>query len=73
MNADQPPFVCSVQSVTDHVGRRTLKFTRLTRNTAVATIPAKRRKAPVRLKLSVAPEAAFSFEPAIQIRAHAKS
>ena len=72
MKADQLPPVCSVQSVTDHVGRRTLKFTRIARDNAVAPMPVKLRKSPFRLKLVMSSEAAFSFEPAIQIRSKAK-
>jgi len=63
---------CTVQSVTDQTGRRTIKFTRNAPDAGPAQIPAKRRKMPFRVKLSVVPEATFSFEPAIQIRSHAK-
>jgi len=72
MKTAQLPPDCTVQSVTDRTGRRTIKFIRNAPETGPAHIPAKRRKVPVRLKLSVMPEATFSFEPAIQIRSHAK-
>jgi len=72
MKTVQLPPDCTVQSVTDQTGRRTIKFIRNAPDTGSAQIPVKRRKLPVRLKLSVMPEATFSFEPAIQIRSHAK-
>jgi len=72
MKTVQLPPDCTVQSVTDQTGRRTIKFTRNAPDAGPAQVPAKRRKVPFRLKLSVVPEATFSFEPAIQIRSHAK-
>jgi hypothetical protein len=72
MKTVQLPPDCTVQSVTDQTGRRTIKFTRNAPDAGPAQVPAKRRKVPFRLKLSVVPEATFSFEPAVQIRSHAK-
>ena len=73
MKPDQYPSVCTVQSFTDQAGRRTLKFTRIASGTDLAPIPVKLGKSPFRLKLLMSSEAAFSFEPALRIRSHAKS
>jgi hypothetical protein len=70
MKPDQYSPVCKVQSFPDHAGRRTLKFTRVASGTDLARTPVKLRKSPFRLKLLMSSEAAFSFEPAIQIRTH---
>jgi hypothetical protein len=61
--------LCTVQSVTDHAGRRTVTFTHLTPRPSLARTPVKRRPAPFRLKILTMPEATFSFEPAVQLRA----
>ena len=72
MKTTQFPPDCIVQSVTDHTGRRTLKFISNAPDTSRTQTLVKRRKSPVRLKLLMVPEASFSFEPVIQVRSHAK-
>jgi hypothetical protein len=72
MKTVQPPLDCTVQSVTDPTGRRTLKFRRNAPDTGLAQVPVKRRKSPFRLKLLMVPESEFSFEPLIQVRSRAK-
>lgn len=73
MNTIHSPLSCTVQSITDAVGRRTLKFI----STSSDQEPEHRLVAacqpPFRLKLLMAQETQFSFEPVIQVRSHAKS
>ena len=73
MKTDPLPLVCTVQSITDHTGRRILKLTRNAPDSAVAPVSFKRRKSSFRLKMRVVSEAAFSFEPVIKVRAQSKS
>ena len=72
MKTVQPPLECTVQSVTDQTGRRTLKFTRNAPDADLVPIPVKRRKSPFRLKLLTVPEEVFRFEPLIRVRSHTK-
>ncbi|MEI6193878.1 MAG: hypothetical protein WCS42_06060 [Verrucomicrobiota bacterium] len=71
MKTDSLSLVCTVQSITDHVGRRTLKFSRCGPDTDLAPIPANFSRSPFRLKMQVEPETAF--QPVIQVRSHANS
>ena len=71
MKIDSLSLVCTVQSITDHVGRRTLKFSRLGLDTDLARIPTNFSRSPFRLKMQVEPETAF--QPVIQVRSHANS
>ena len=73
MKPVQLPLDCTVQSITDQTGRRTLKFTRNGPDTGMAPFPVKRRKSQFRLKLLMVPESAFSFEPVIHVRSRANS
>ena len=71
MKTASPSLVCTVQSITDHVGRRTLKFSRRGPDTDRASIPAGFSRSPFRLRVQVEPETAF--QPVIQVRSHANS
>ncbi len=73
MKAPELPPICAVQSVTDHTGRRTVTFSRNAPDSSLARKPRKRRSAPLRLHLAMAPESASSFEPVIQVRSQTKS
>jgi len=70
-NIHLPPD-CIVQSVSSTPGRRVITFTRIAPYAGDARRPVKRRKAPFRLQLKTAPEAASSFEPVIQVRSPIK-
>ena len=72
MKPSQLPPACTVQSVTDQTGRRTVKLSRIAPHPDYARRPSKRRKAPFRLHLMMAPESAYSFEPTIQVRSQSK-
>ena len=72
MKNDPLPLVCTVQSVTDHTGRRILKFVRNAPDSTRVPVSFKRRKPSFRLKMLVASEAAFSFEPVIKVRSQSK-
>ena len=67
------PSPCVVQSVTYTPERRVLTFASIAPNPGPARWPVRRRKAPFRLHLTMAPEAASGFEPTIQVRSQAKS
>lgn len=71
MKTVQLPPACTVQSVTDQTGRRTVKLSRIAPHPDYARRPVKRRK-PFRLQLMMAPESAYSFEPTIQVRSQSK-
>lgn len=73
MKTKHLPSPCVVQSVTYTPERRVMTFTSIAPNPGVARWPVRRRKAPLRLHLTMAPEAASSFEPTIQVRSQTKS
>jgi hypothetical protein len=68
MKINPVTLVCTVQSLTDYVGRRTIKISRNLRDNEIAPVAGKFRTSPFRVKVAISPEAAFSFEPAIQFR-----
>jgi hypothetical protein len=63
----------TVQTVTYSPVRRVITITRLAPRPNVTRLPVKRRKAPFRLKIIMAPVSAYSFEPTIQVRSQTKS
>jgi len=67
----QPTY--TVQSITYTPERRVMTFSRIAPRPDFTRPPIKRRKAPFRLQLMMAPEAASSFEPVIQVRTQTKS
>jgi len=73
MKTSQLPPICHVQSVTDATGRRTVTLSRIAPQPDYTPKPLRRRKAPFRLHLMMAPESAYSFEPTIQVRSQSKS
>ncbi len=64
---------CAVQSITYTPERRVITLSRIAPPCDYVQPPVKRRKAPFRLHLKMAPEAASSFEPLIQVRSQSKS
>ena len=64
--------ICTVQSITYTPERRVITLSRIAPHPDYAHQPVKRRNAPFRLHLMMAPEAASSFEPVIQVRSQAK-
>ncbi len=73
MKPTLPTPICAVQSITYTPERRVITFSRIAPHPDYADRPVKRRKAPFRLKLQLAPETPVSFAPAIQVRSPAKS
>jgi len=69
----QPDPADTVQSVTHTPAGRAVTFVRLRPRPNATRPPGKRRPAPVRLKIFMAPDSAYSFEPAIQVRSQAQS
>ncbi len=65
--------ICAVQSITYTPERRVITLSRIAPHPDYARLPVRRRKAPFRLHLNMAPEAASSFEPVIQVRSQSKS
>ena len=65
--------IYSVQSITYTPERRVMTFSRIAPRPDFTRPPIKRRKAPFRLQLMMAPESAYSFEPTIQVRSETKS
>ncbi len=65
--------ICAVQSITYTPERRVITLSRIAPHPDYTHKPAKRRKAPFRLHLLMAPEATSSFEPVIQVRSQSKS
>jgi len=66
------PF-CALQSITYTPERRVMIFTSTVAWAGLTQRSLIRRRLPLRLKLLIEPEAAFSFEPVIQVRSLAKS
>jgi len=73
MKTKQLPSPCVVQSVTYTPERRIITFSRIAPHPDYARQPVRRRKGPIRLHLTMAPEAVSSFEPVIQVRSQTKS
>jgi len=64
---------CAVQSITYTPERRVITLSRIAPPCDYVQPPVKRRKSPFRLHLLMAPEAATSFEPVVQVRSQSKS
>lgn len=64
---------CAVQSVSYTPERRVMTFTSTAASPTATQSAVKRRKLSFRLKIMMAPEATFSFEPVIKVRTHAKT
>jgi hypothetical protein len=72
MKTSLPSTSCALQSDSYVSGRRVMIFTNESSRASTARKQLSRRPSPFRVKLMMAPEAQFSFEPAITVRAHAK-
>jgi hypothetical protein len=64
---------CAVQSITYTPERRVITLSRIAPPCDYVQQPVKHRKPPFRLHLKMAPEAASSFEPVVQVRSQSKS
>lgn len=69
----QPDSDDTVPSVTHPTTGRAVTFVRLRSRPNATRTPGKRGKAPVRLKIFMAPASAYSFEPIIQVRSQAQA
>jgi len=66
------PF-CALQSITYTPERRVMIFTSTMACAGLTQRPLIRCRVPLRLKPLIEPEAAFSFEPVIQVRSRSNS
>jgi hypothetical protein len=68
-----PTPICAVQSITYTPERRIITLANKVPGLLATRMAIKRRKTPFRLKIELAPEAASSFKPTIQVRSRTKS